>query len=1548
MKHAKRKVSLGNLTWAMAAVLSTIAADVRAGAATDGTTGAVQSFAGNFTIGQSLGTVKGNNLFHSFKDFSVNSGESATFTTTSNLSNVISRVTGGVASSINGPLKLNAAAGSKPNFFFINPTGVTFGAGATVDVPAGFHVSTANYLKFSDGVFYADPSKTSTFSTAAPEAFGFLGSTRASITLKDGVALSAKVSQPISLVGGDIAINNANVDTRGGDIKIVANGAVGQEIKVSGAVPYTLGNLDILNGGKVSALSNGGQDGGTVVVSAGLTTIDGQSSGKATGIITDAVSGSGNAGNIALFNYGRLNIIDGGQISSSTRANGNAGLIYIDSGSVSIDGKGNSSTGIFSSADSKSAGNAGGIGMAVVGNLSVSNAGAISSSTLSSGDAGKVGIEAGSVSIDGKGKVTGIFTNTSGSGAGGIVDITSKGNLSVLSGGQISSNTYSSGSANKVNVDAGSVTIDHQNSTNSTGIFSAAAIGTGDAGMVFINSRGDTSVLNGGQISSSTWSDGWAGAVGLITAGTLTLSNYGSITSSTKGSGEAGYVLIQSGNVLLNSGGYIASETYTKGNAGYVRVNAANVALSGTASGIYTSANKGASGAAGEVDVTAGNLIILDGAKVTSSTEGIGRGGTINVTADNILIDGGGKNTGIFGTTNGSGTAGDITLKVNNALSISNRGAISSSTTSSGDTGYINIEAARISIDGKNTTTGIFNETRGSGNAQVTNIQTSGNVSILNGGEISSNTYAAGDAGQITVKANNVTVDGQGSTIDTGIFSNANRGSTGEAWSVAINLASDLFIVDGGKISSTTAGSGDGGIVTVNAKNIAIDGKGRRTGIFIDTGGSGNGYYADIQATEDISIQNGGMVSASTSSSGFAGQLRLAANNISINGGDSDFTGLFAQTTGSGSALPIYTKSDDAIIVNAKGALSILSGGRISSSSYKSAGDAGAVSINAGSILLNGEGGKFTGIDSNATGAGYAGNINLKVADNLIVAKGATITSSTYGDGDAGSIKIDATGGSINIDGQGDFTSIATNAYKGSTGQGGNIEIVGARQLSLSGGAQISSSTFSSGDAGSVKISGGSILIDGAGINKRGTGLFSSVGDGGTGNAQSVEVNLTGDLSIVDGGSITSTTFADGNAGTVTVNAANITIDGKANGEIATGMFSSAARGSRGYAGSVNVNARGDLLVASGGLISSTTWGEGDAGKVVAHARNIVIDGKGEYTGIITNAEYTSDAYYAGEIEVTADENLSILNKGQITSNTSAYLADAGSIKIRAGNILVSGGSTISSSAAADSYGQTGTIDILATDNLTLAGKSTISIKNEAEINPGEIRKNQNMVISARNITINNSDITAASTQNVDASDITINYTGRMMIDPSNITTSANKGNGGSITISGSGALVLDHSLITTSVVDAAGGKGGDINISTNQGALVLNSGIIQANTGNTNSTGGNVKIDVGSTITSGNNLIKGGAPIDLKANRDKLTQFGFNVIQAARPDGVNGDIQISSPVIDLSSALASLNAQVLDFGKLGVDLCRVGTESSLTPTGRGGLPQLSNGWIRP
>ncbi len=102
----------------------------------DGTLGTSGTLTGpNYEIPQSVGQTVGNNLFHSFGKFNLNSNEAAIFQSADNIRNILSRVTGGSPSSIDGLIR---TLGSDVNFFLINPSGIIFGENARLDVSGSF------------------------------------------------------------------------------------------------------------------------------------------------------------------------------------------------------------------------------------------------------------------------------------------------------------------------------------------------------------------------------------------------------------------------------------------------------------------------------------------------------------------------------------------------------------------------------------------------------------------------------------------------------------------------------------------------------------------------------------------------------------------------------------------------------------------------------------------------------------------------------------------------------------------------------------------------------------------------------------------------------------------------------------------------------------------------------------------------------------------------------------------------------------------------------------------------------------------------------------------------------------------------------------------------------------------------------------------------------------------------------------------------------------------------------------------------------------------
>ncbi len=174
----------------------------------DGTMGPAGPLAGpNFTIADTVGTTQGANLFHSFSVFNIDSTESATFTGPAGLDNVISRVTGGTPSSIDGLFRSTVPGA---DVYFINRFGIIFGQNASLDVPSAFHATTADELRFADGnVFSASNPLVTILTAAAPAAFGFLGANPAGITVNDST-LAVPTGETLSLVGGDITITGTD------------------------------------------------------------------------------------------------------------------------------------------------------------------------------------------------------------------------------------------------------------------------------------------------------------------------------------------------------------------------------------------------------------------------------------------------------------------------------------------------------------------------------------------------------------------------------------------------------------------------------------------------------------------------------------------------------------------------------------------------------------------------------------------------------------------------------------------------------------------------------------------------------------------------------------------------------------------------------------------------------------------------------------------------------------------------------------------------------------------------------------------------------------------------------------------------------------------------------------------------------------------------------------------------------------------------------------------------------------------------------------------
>ncbi|MCC0178587.1 hypothetical protein I4641_16565 [Waterburya agarophytonicola K14] len=166
-------------------------------------------------------------------------------------------------------------------------------------------------------------------------------------------------------------------------------------------------------------------------------------------------------------------------------------------------------------------------------------------------------------------------------------------------------------------------------------------------------------------------------------------------------------------------------------------------------------------------------------------------------------------------------------------------------------------------------------------------------------------------------------------------------------------------------------------------------------------------------------------------------------------------------------------------------------------------------------------------------------------------------------------------------------------------GNAGNINIE-TDNFSLTNGAQVNASVFGQGN-------GGNILIDVRdNIELTGSNIFSQVASGAVGDGGTITVNTT-NLSLLDGSQITAGVFGTGNAGTVTINAAdNITFQGIGSDGFASGILNNVAASGVGNAGNIDVTTA-NLNLVDGGTISSSVIGEGNGGQIKINASNAIV-----------------------------------------------------------------------------------------------------------------------------------------------------------------------------------------------------------------------------------------------------------------------------------------------------------------------------------------------------
>jgi filamentous hemagglutinin family protein len=717
----------------LAALLA--AGPVPAQIVTDGSLGRRESLSGpEVEIGADLGTRRGDNLFHSFERFGIATGQTATFTGPGDIRNVVSRVTGGEVSTIDGTL---ASKVGQADLYLLNPAGVVFGPNARLDLPGSLHVSTAHELRFADGARFSALDKTgSGLTVAPPEAFGFLDRTPGRIAV-DQSQLQLTPGKAFSLVGGDIDIVSgvqppilaengiANLTaTAAGEVRIADGAATHRQL---GTVRLTQKDQSLPKHGVIDVSGDGGGririQGGKVSVENTLVLADNLGNRNGAGRIelwadtilirqsrvTADTFSSGSAGIITI-DAGDLELRAGGLVRTATFSDGPAGSIDIRTGRLLTTSDGSPLvTGISSSAQAGSTG-AGGSVTVTAGELQVRNSSEIRSSTFGRGPAGTVTVHADKLLVSGDGAVflTGIVStaNRVSAGAGGKVAITA-GELQVRDGGEVSTSTFASGDAGTVTIRADRLFVSGDGSPGFTGIGSSAQAGsTGRAGIVTIVAR-ELELQDGGEIITRTAGRGDAGLV-KVTVDHLSVRSKGSpvitgiISDTAPGStGRAGSVAVTAHELELHDGGFISSGTSGLGNAGQVTINADRLLVSGTdaaghPSAISSATEPGSTGAGGAVNIQARSILLRDQGVVSAQSDGTGPGGSLTITAtDTLRLD-----NAAIQTKTETADGGDLVLAVGRLFHLQDSTVTTSVAGGTGSGGNIVINPPLMVLDG--------------------------------------------------------------------------------------------------------------------------------------------------------------------------------------------------------------------------------------------------------------------------------------------------------------------------------------------------------------------------------------------------------------------------------------------------------------------------------------------------------------------------------------------------------------------------------------------------------------------------------------------------------------------------------------------------------------------------------------------------------------------------------------------------------------------------------------------------------------------------------
>ncbi|MBD3884907.1 filamentous hemagglutinin N-terminal domain-containing protein [Phormidium tenue FACHB-886] len=1048
---------------------------------------------------------------------------------------------------------------------------------------------------------------------------------------------------------------------------------------------------------------------------------------------------------------------------------------------------------------------------------------------------------------------------------------------------------------------------------------------TGD---IELNATGSIT-LSRSRLDNRLFGEGTIGSINLSAGDRVSLVDEASVLNIVQrtGIGNGGDINITTGSLSLTHLAGLGSYTYGRGNAGNVNINARDSVSLDDYSLIQNFVRTTGIGNAGNINITTGSLSLTNDARVFSYTVGLGNAGNVNINArDTVSLT---RNTALNSSTGGQGNAGSVNINANNTISLDDSSVnINVFPTGIGNSGEINITTGSLSLIN---TARLNSRTEGQGNAGSVNINARDSVS-LDGSSPIPGTYPSS------------------------IYTQVESTAVGQGGNVRISTGS-LSLINGGIVTTATVGQGDAGHVNINARDIQISGTAPGytfslgevvnnfselvpvdlpSGVTTSVRSRGVGNGGDVTITTgSLSVSDFGAINTNAQGRGNAGNIQIRASDaVSFDGGNAIST-LDSSAVGSGGNIDITARS-----------LTLLNGAQLSTST-RGQGDAGNVTVNvrdrislAGSNLTT-PSAITTRSEAGATGNG--GRIDL-TARSVSLTQGGQLATTTASSGRAGNLAITATErvtiagtnpavtgrvpASQDQTGTASTSGLYTNTEPNSTGRGGNIRVA-TGELMVEQGGRVVASTAGQGDAGNIRVRAmEEVTLSGTSLNGFSSGLLTNTEGGATGEGGTIRVTTPG-LLVSNGAVLSARSAGSGEGGEIVINADTVSLT--RGGQLLTTASSS------GDAGDITVNARDRVRIAG----SAPTF----AARLAQFGRPTV-DPTSAASGLFTNTEANARGA-GGAIALTAD-SLSLLRGGRLETSTAGE-GDAGNITVNSSNLRLFG-------AASGLFAQTATVADAGNLTIQPQGNEqnvTVQLQQGAQVSASTANSGRGgrlTITAPESITLtgDGSIISAETSGRGTGGNLTLRAGDLNVQNQAQVTVSSSgNGSAGSLSIDAD-RIFLDDGRIRA---DTSGGGG---NINLRSPFIVLRNGSnITTNATGSNIPGGNMAIDTqflvavpneDSNISANSEDFRGGnVSIDavaLYGIAPSSTATALNDITATgATDSLSGSIDVTTARIDPTGGLVALPTELVDASDLIARGCPANEGSSFIISGRGGLP---------